>query len=84
MLRVPHSSRRRPKAHAAIMATVLTEPVASSSRQGASSAGFFVPLESLRGVAALIVVMYHALWLNPITSLTFFRNGALMVDFCFV
>src|SRR5579863_5191282 len=45
---------------------------------------FFVPLESLRGMAALIVVVYHAVWLNPLTQSTFFSNGALMVDFFFV
>src|SRR5579871_5277008 len=46
--------------------------------------GFFYPLESLRGLAALTVVIYHAVWNNPITSLSFFQNGALMVDFFFV
>jgi peptidoglycan/LPS O-acetylase OafA/YrhL len=45
---------------------------------------FFAPLESLRGVAALIVVMYHAVWTNPITGLRFFQNSPLMVDFFFV
>ena len=45
---------------------------------------FFVPLESLRGLAALIVVVYHAVWTNPVTALNFFQNGALMVDFFFV
>src|SRR5579871_4480697 len=46
--------------------------------------GFFYPLESLRGLAALTVVIYHAVWTNPITALRFFQNGALMVDFFFV
>ena len=45
---------------------------------------FFVTLESLRGIAALIVVVYHAVWLNPVTQSRFFSNGALMVDFFFV
>jgi peptidoglycan/LPS O-acetylase OafA/YrhL len=45
---------------------------------------FFAPLESLRGVAALIVVLYHAVWINSITSLHLVQNGALMVDFFFV
>jgi peptidoglycan/LPS O-acetylase OafA/YrhL len=46
--------------------------------------GFFTPLESLRGLAALTVVIYHAAWANPVTALGFFRNGPLMVDFFFV
>src|SRR6266496_1761059 len=45
---------------------------------------FFAPLESLRGLAALVVVIYHAVWSNPVTGLHFFQNGALMVDFFFV
>jgi len=45
---------------------------------------FFAPLESFRGLAALIVVIYHAAWLNPISFSHFFRNGPLMVDFFFV
>jgi peptidoglycan/LPS O-acetylase OafA/YrhL len=45
---------------------------------------FFSPLESSRGVAALVVVVFHAGWTNPITALNFFQNGALMVDFFFV
>jgi peptidoglycan/LPS O-acetylase OafA/YrhL len=60
---------------------VLAAPRTAS---GAKGADFFVPLESLRGVAALIVVVYHAVWLNPVTNSQFFLNGALMVDFFFV
>ena len=45
---------------------------------------FFAPLESLRGLAALVVVIFHAVWTNPVTGLHFFRNGSLMVDFFFV
>jgi|SRR5579872_306845 len=45
---------------------------------------FFAPLESLRGLAALLVVFYHAAWLNPVTASNFIQNGALMVDFFFV
>ena len=45
---------------------------------------FFGGLESLRGVAALIVVLLHIKWMNPLTTLLFFRNGYLMVDLFFV
>jgi peptidoglycan/LPS O-acetylase OafA/YrhL len=50
----------------------------------ARTADFFSPLESLRGLAALAVVVYHAVWTNPVSSLNFFQNGPLMVDFFFV
>jgi len=66
---------------AAAMPQVVSTPRAASAAKGAD---FFVPLESLRGVAALIVVVYHAVWLNPVTNSRFFMNGALMVDFFFV
>jgi peptidoglycan/LPS O-acetylase OafA/YrhL len=45
---------------------------------------YFFALESLRGIAALIVVCFHARWTNPITTLEFVQNGPLMVDFFFV
>ena len=66
---------------AAALPKVVPTPRAASAAKGAD---FFVPLESLRGVAALIVVVYHAVWLNPVTNSRFFMNGALMVDFFFV
>jgi peptidoglycan/LPS O-acetylase OafA/YrhL len=66
---------------AAALPKELCTPRAASAAKGAD---FFVPLESLRGVAALIVVVYHAVWLNPVTNMRFFMNGALMVDFFFV
>lgn len=45
---------------------------------------FFGGLESLRGLAAMIVVLLHIKWPNPLTHLLFFRNGYLMVDLFFV
>lgn len=55
-----------------------------SLEQRPTAPKFFVPLESLRGLAALVVVVYHAVWTNPVTAQNFFQNGALMVDFFFV
>jgi peptidoglycan/LPS O-acetylase OafA/YrhL len=52
--------------------------------QEAGSSKFFVPLESLRGIAALVVIIFHAEWVNPLTALRFFQNGPLMVDLFFV
>jgi len=45
---------------------------------------FFTPLEALRGIAALCVVVFHARWTNAITQWRFFQNSSLMVDFFFV
>lgn len=45
---------------------------------------FFRSLEALRGIAALIVVIYHVGWMNPFYDIEFVRNGALMVDLFFV
>ncbi len=67
------------------MAAVVPQVLSTARAATAAKTGeFFVPLESLRGVAALIVVVYHAVWLNPVTNSRFFMNGALMVDFFFV
>jgi peptidoglycan/LPS O-acetylase OafA/YrhL len=49
-----------------------------------SSKQFFGGLESLRGIAALMVVFYHIEWTNPLTHHLIFRNGYLMVDLFFV
>jgi peptidoglycan/LPS O-acetylase OafA/YrhL len=43
-----------------------------------------VVLDSLRGVAALSVVLYHVGWNNPLYSLGYVRNSYLMVDVFFV
>ncbi|MFT6909794.1 MAG: peptidoglycan/LPS O-acetylase OafA/YrhL [Oleiphilaceae bacterium] len=45
---------------------------------------FFQSLESLRGIAALVVVLNHVGWMNPLYEIGFIRNGALMVDLFFV
>ena len=44
----------------------------------------FASLESMRGLAALVVAINHVSWLNPLTESAFFRNGGLMVDLFFV
>ncbi|HXC57327.1 MAG TPA: acyltransferase [Rhizomicrobium sp.] len=44
----------------------------------------FEALDSLRGLAALSVVLYHMAWVSPISQLTFIRNGDVMVDLFFV
>jgi peptidoglycan/LPS O-acetylase OafA/YrhL len=45
---------------------------------------FFGSLESLRGVAAMLVALYHVTWLNPTQSTGLVRNSYLMVDMFFV
>ena len=68
----------------AVLPQSVSPPLAAHAAPAVRNVGFFVTLESLRGIAALIVVVYHAVWLNPVTSSRFFSNGALMVDFFFV
>ena len=46
--------------------------------------GRFIALDSLRGIAAIGVVLFHMGPLGWIASLPFLRNGWLMVDFFFV
>jgi peptidoglycan/LPS O-acetylase OafA/YrhL len=69
---------------AAVLPQSVSPPLVSPAAPAARNVGFFVTLESWRGIAALIVVVYHAVWLNPVTHSRFFANGALMVDFFFV
>ena len=45
---------------------------------------FFAGLESLRGIAALMVALYHPAWQSHIVRWNLVRNGSLMVDFFFV
>lgn len=45
---------------------------------------FFNALESLRGIAALGVVLYHIAWTFPFYDSSLIRNGYLMVDLFFV
>jgi len=49
-----------------------------------TSREFFSALESLRGIAALGVVIFHVAWTFPLYDMTLIRNGYLMVDFFFV
>jgi peptidoglycan/LPS O-acetylase OafA/YrhL len=41
-------------------------------------------LDSLRGLAAVSVVLFHVTWTSPLYPLPFVRNGYLMVDLFFV
>lgn len=45
---------------------------------------FFGALESLRGIAALGVVLSHIAWTFPLHGIGLIRNGYVMVDFFFV
>ncbi len=44
----------------------------------------YVALDGLRGVAALLVVLYHLQVSNHVTQIQFFRNGYLAVDLFFI
>ncbi len=45
---------------------------------------FFAALESLRGMAAIVVLLWHIAWAYPFQNSFLIRNGTLMVDFFFV
>ena len=45
---------------------------------------YYPQLESLRGIAALLVAFSHVGWITPLFSLRLIRNGYSMVDFFFV
>jgi len=53
-------------------------------RDGSEPAKFLPALESLRGIAALTVALYHISWRSHFSSWGFVRNGYLMVDFFFI
>jgi peptidoglycan/LPS O-acetylase OafA/YrhL len=51
---------------------------------GPASPRFFPGLETLRGIAALTVALFHVSWQNHFSGLGFIGNASLMVDFFFV
>lgn len=57
-----------------------TQPAQSSTEPRR----FFGGLDSLRGIAALTVAVFHIPWMNPFYDLGFIRNAAVMVDLFFV
>jgi peptidoglycan/LPS O-acetylase OafA/YrhL len=56
----------------------------ASAAEGAASRAHFIALDSLRGIAALAVVLYHVRWTHPLYGWGVIRNGYLAVDFFFV
>jgi peptidoglycan/LPS O-acetylase OafA/YrhL len=80
--------------HAAIRCKGLKDPLIGTSRpilmvqqtnENVHEPAFFVGLQSLRGVAALVVLLYHIpAWYAPFSEANTVRNGYLMVDLFFV
>jgi peptidoglycan/LPS O-acetylase OafA/YrhL len=64
--------------------TAAVPTAALSVPSDAGKTHYFKSLESLRGVAALIVVLFHVGWLTPLYNLGLVRNGYLMVDCFFI
>lgn len=44
---------------------------------------YFAALDGFRGLLALFVAIYHTIWFSHINSLTFFNNGAVIIDLFF-
>ena len=44
---------------------------------------YFAALDGFRGLLALFVAIYHTIWFSNINSLTFFDNGAVIIDLFF-
>ncbi len=44
----------------------------------------FTALDGFRGVLALMIAMYHTMWMSHVNSTTFFTNGPALVDLFFV
>jgi peptidoglycan/LPS O-acetylase OafA/YrhL len=62
------------------MTSTLTSPTLGDT----GKTHYFKSLESLRGLAALVVVLFHVGWLTPLYGLGLVRNGYLMVDCFFI
>ena len=59
--------------------------VQQSTNESIHQPAFFLGLQSLRGVAALIVLLFHIpAWYAPFSEANTVRNGYLMVDLFFV
>jgi peptidoglycan/LPS O-acetylase OafA/YrhL len=64
---------------------VAADDGAAVKESGPPKQEFFESLESLRGLAAFLVVLYHLPpWYDPLYNLTVVRHSYLMVDFFFV
>ena len=45
---------------------------------------YFVTLQSLRGIAIIIIIIHNVRWVVPPLTFNFFKNGDLLVDFFFI
>ena len=54
--------------------------------QGLTSAKpqYFVALDGFRGILAVMIAVYHTMWMTHINSSAFFTNGPVLVDMFFV
>lgn len=58
--------------------------MATLPKQYARSPEYFAALDGFRGLLALCVAVYHTIWLSNINQLSFFNNGAVIIDLFFV
>lgn len=56
----------------------------TTANKGSGQAPHFVALDSIRGIAALSVALYHMSWTSSVEAQSYVRNSYLMVDLFFV
>lgn len=57
--------------------------LAGKTSQPYGHSEYFAALDGFRGLLALFVAIYHTIWFSHINSLTFFNNGAVIIDLFF-
>lgn len=64
----------------AVMNAPATSPAVKAS---ASERPYFAALDGFRGILALVVAMYHTIWLSHPNTSAFFNNGPVIIDLFF-
>lgn len=68
------------------MRVFMSQPTTSAQLAAAQKLGgeYYGALDGFRGVLALIIAVYHTIWLTHFNASAFLNNGAVLVDLFFV